>query len=166
METINKTIDNNLLLKYNRAIYIFEKYVEDLYVKTDGMKCGYLINLKDYEDLKQKVNYSKDNGRKSSLKEIKLSDSEKIYTIKEIEKTTPEYLLDMINKGNKYIIVDQNFWKVICEKGEENNQPIWYYTSLNNFSLALKGMKLYFICKKNNIIDKDSFKNDFEKRRV
>ena len=159
MGTINKTIDNNLLLKYNRAIYIFEKYVEDLYVKTDGMKYGYLINLKDYEDLKQKVNYSKDNARKSLLKEIKLSDSERIYTIKEIEKETPEYLIEMINKGNKYIIVDQNFWKVICEKGKEHNRAIWYYVSQNNFSVTLTGISLNFNLTKNNIIDKSSYKN-------
>jgi len=44
MKTTNKLVDNNLLLKYNRAIYNFEKYVEELYKKTDGMKCGYLIN--------------------------------------------------------------------------------------------------------------------------
>ena len=53
MKTTNE-VDNNLLLKYNIAIYNFEKYVEDLYKKTDGMKCGFLINLKDYEDLKKK----------------------------------------------------------------------------------------------------------------
>ena len=124
MKTTNKLVNNNLLLKYNRAIFNFENYVKELYIKTDGMKCGYLINLYDYEDLKKKVNYSKDKARDYLQNEIKLSDSEKIYTIKEIEKRTPEYLIDMINKGNKYIIVDQNFWKVFCEKGKENNEAI------------------------------------------
>ena len=145
MGTINKTIDNNLLLKYNRAIYIFEKYVEDLYVKTDGMKCGYLINLKDYEDLKKKVNYNKDNAKKYMQDEIKLSDSEKIYTIKEMENATSQNLIDMLKKGNKYIIVDQKFWKVFCEKGKENNRAIWYYVSQNNFSVTLNGISLNFI---------------------
>ena len=163
MKTGNKLVYNNLLLKYNSAIYNFEKYVEELYKKTDGMKCGYLINLKDYEDLKKKVNYSKDNAKKSLLKEIKLSDSEKIYTIKEIENTTPEYLKEMLNKGNKYIVVDQNFWKVICEKGKENNRAIWYYISQNNFSVTLNGISLNFNLTKNNIIDKNSYKNANEK---
>ena len=163
MKTTNKLVDNNLLLKYNRAIYNFEKYVEELYKKADGMKCGYLINLKDYEDLKKKVNYSKDNAKKALIKEIKLSDSEKIYTIKEIENTTPEYLKEMLNKGNKYIIVDQYFWKVICEKGKENNRVIWYYISQNNFSVCLNGISLNFNLTKNNIIDKNSYKNVNEK---
>ena len=163
MKTTNELVGNNLLLKYNRAIYNFERYVEDLYRKTDGMKCGYLINLKDYEDLKKKVNYSKDNAKKALIKEIKLSDSEKIYTIKEIGNTTPEYLKDMLNKGNKYIMVDQNFWKVICEKGKEHNRAIWYYISQNNFSVTLNGIALNFNLTKNNIIDKNSYKNSNEK---
>jgi hypothetical protein len=29
-------------------------YVEEIYNKKEEMKCGYLINLKDFEDLKKK----------------------------------------------------------------------------------------------------------------
>ena len=50
MKTANKLVDNHLSIKYNKVIYNFEKFVEELYKKADGMRCGYLINLKDYED--------------------------------------------------------------------------------------------------------------------
>ena len=136
--------ENILLLKYNKAIYNSEKYVEDLYKKTDGMKCGYLINLKDYEDLKKKVNYTKDKAKKYMKDEITLSDSEKIYTIKEMENATSRNLIDMLNKGNKYIIVDQFFWKVFCEKGKENNEAIWYNVFPNYLSVTLNGISLNF----------------------
>ena len=159
MKKENKLVNNILLLKYNKAIYNFEKYFEDLYKKTDGMKCGYLINLKDYEDLKKKANYTK----KYMQDEIKLSDSEKIYTIKEMENATSRNLIDMLNKGNKYIIVDQKFWKVFCEKGKENNEAIWYNVFPNYFSVTLNGISLNFNLTKNNIIDKNSYKNACEK---
>ena len=163
MKTTNKFVDNNLLLKYNRAIYNFEKYIEDLYtkIKTVEMKCGYLINLNDYEDLKKKIKYRKEEAKKYLQKEIKVSNSEKIYIIKEIESRAPEYLIDMINKGNKYIMVDQNFWRIFCEIGKENKDPIFYYiSSQNEFYFTLNKVKINFISTRNNIICKNSYKND------
>ena len=160
MASRNKLIYNNLLLIYNSAIYHFEKYIEELYKNTNEMKCGYLINLKDYDDLKKKIYYSKDNAKKSLLEEKKLNVSEKIYTIKEIEKRTPEYLIDMITKGNKYIMVDQKFWKIFCEKGKENNEPIFYDISQNILNFTLINKTLKFNSTKSNIIDKSSYIND------
>ena len=98
-----------------------------------------------------------------------IKDSEKIMTIKEIEFKTNQYLINMLLNGNKYLIVDSTFWKVICEKGEENFCPINYeitnYTSLLN--IKFKDNKvLRFDNKKNNILEeynlKDKSGNNFE----
>ena len=84
------------------------------YNKKDNKFKGYLINLNDYNELKKRVNYKK--YKNSFLKNFDINDKEKKFTIKELEIKTNYNLINMLLNGNKYIIVDSSFHKVICEK--------------------------------------------------
>ena len=57
-------INGSLLMNYRTAISNFEKYLEDIYSTNNSYRReyeGYLINLKDYERIKDIVDDNKVN---------------------------------------------------------------------------------------------------------
>ena len=118
------SIKEDLIKKYVYFIKTLETKISMLNRKDSNYK-GYTINLDDYLKLKKIIDYEK-NKNKISIQKFDIKYSEKIMTIKELEFRTSQYLINMLLNGNKYLIVDSTFWKVICEKGEENFCPINY----------------------------------------
>ena len=90
----NSLLNQLLLNKYNNAILNFEEYLNTIYYKSKINK-GHLINLKDYENFKEKINYL---NTISKTNDAPLSDLDKIFSIKQIEFNTSSYLINMINK--------------------------------------------------------------------
>ena len=134
-------IKGDLLKKYVDKIKTFESNLAIIH-KKDSKHKGYIINLNDYNKLKEKIEYEK-NKKITISSKIDIKDDEKIMTIKDIEFRTAEYLTNMLLNGNKYIIIDGAFWKAIREKGKESSTVINYEiagsTALLN--LKLKGDK-------------------------
>ena len=163
----NEELLNNkfILLKYQKAIYKFNKELEEIYSYNNSNNNreyeGHLINLKDYEDFIKKINYEKNKySINNSVVDENISDSEKIYTIKQIEFITSKYLLNMIYNGNKYIIINKDLWKILCNKGEENKLLIKFEFNSNYITLKLiDGKKLVFsnYSSSKNIIEKYHF---------
>ena len=110
----------------------------------------------DYNNLKNKIDYEINKNLISKSK-FDIKENEKIMTIKDIEFKTSQYLLNMLLNGNKYIIIDSIFWKVICEKGKENSTVINYSISehTQNLNLNLKNDKslIFDNKKRNNILE-------------
>ena len=70
--------NGSLLKKYINAISDFEKYLEDIYSDYNSYGIehrGYLINLKDYERIKEII----DNNK------VNISNSDKNFNINQIE---------------------------------------------------------------------------------
>ena len=111
---MSSDIKEDILIKYAHKIKTLEENIKS-YNKKDNKFKGYLINLNDYNELKKRGNYEK--YKNSFLKNFDISDKEKKFTIKELEIKTNHNLINMLLNGNKYIIVDSSFHKVICEKG-------------------------------------------------
>ena len=147
-------IKEDLIKKYVDKIKTFESHILTFH-KKDSKHKGYIINLNDYNLLKEKIQYEK-NKNKIMLNRFDIKDDEKIMTIKDIEFKTCQYLTNMLLNGNKYIIIDTSFWKIICEKGKENSTVINYeisgYTSLLNVKLK-DDKTLFFDNSKDNILD-------------
>ena len=149
-------IKGELLKKYVYKINALETSIANINKKDSNHK-GHIINLKDLNDLKDKVQYDKN---KSSIGKAKLDikEHEKKIIIKDIEFKTSQYLTNMLLNENKYIIIDTSFWKVICEKGKESS-PIVYEISKNTtlLNVNLKDNKtLIFDNKKRNNISEIS----------
>ena len=90
--------NNSLLKNYKNAFSDFEKYLEGIYSDKNSFGKeykGYLINLKDYERIKENINNYKFN----------INDSENNSKINQIEFKKPQYLINMILNGNKYIFI-------------------------------------------------------------
>ena len=151
--------NEKVILKYIKAIHNFE---EDLIsisrTKKTNIK-GYLINLDDLDNLKKKLNYNDKVKKITNLGFVQLSDSEKIFTIEDIKIKTSQYLLNMIYYNNKYIMINEQLWKVLCEKGREKENPILYNLDSNIMTFQLDNKKLTFKQneKNRNIIDKDTY---------
>ena len=64
----------------------------------------------------------------------------------------------MISNDNKYIMINEKLWKIICEKEKENETPILYNLNSHNLSLQFdKEETLFFYNNKKNIIDKYAY---------
>jgi len=136
---------------YKNAISEFEQFLNNIYSKknTIGMEyTGYLINLKDYEKIKEIINSEK----------ININNSENTFKINQIEFKTPQYLINMVLNGNKYIIIKPELWELICDKDKKYDSSIIYKVNSKDITFSLDNKELSFKHNK-NIIDKNAFKN-------
>ena len=153
------------LMNYNKNIFDFEEdYLKGINKNYDNKeKLGYLINSKDMDELKENINYSRYKsygGDKKALfvKNFDLSKLSKIKKINQIEFKTSQYLINMIFNDNKYIMINEKLWKIICSKEKENDTPIIYNLNSDNLSLQFdKEATIFFSNNKKNIIDKYAY---------
>ena len=136
----------------------FENYLNRIYSPkfTNDDHRGYLISLENFKKIKKK--YENENNDI-----ISLSNSEESFKIKQIDFKTSKYLLNMIYNDNKFILIDTNLWKEICEKGKEKEEPFIYTIISTDLILMLKdNEELFFKNQKNNIIDISSYSYNFK----
>ena len=99
-------IQEAVLKKYFYRIKTLEENIE-LYNKKEIKRTGYIINLEDYNELKAKIHYEKNdkkkNQNKGAPKDVDIKDDEKIITIKELEFKTNQYLTNMLYNNRCYI---------------------------------------------------------------
>ena len=174
MSERQKIKNEELFIKYNHYIYLYEKFIEKIYGKDinsparDKYK-GYIMNLKDYEELKQNLNYTQVNKFYSSnnieaqkcLQYYDANKFNKIKNIKLIEFNTPRYLVYKIMNGNDYIIISEELWNLINSNENINinkNFLIEYSIESNNqISINFeKGENIFLWTNNNNIINKYS----------
>ena len=157
--------NNKLLIEYYQAIYDFEeKYRNILYsnIKANEFKkCeGYLINLKEYDDLKQKIYYNNYKMNTNSIPQIKIKGQEKQFKIKEIKFRTSKYLTNMILNGNKYTIISKELCKVICDITQKDKPPVKYDIYISKLILHLDSDLTFSIIYNDNTLDKTTYKGE------
>jgi len=151
---------NSDLKDIRNAISNFEKYIKKIYSSdsNEAEHIGYLINLQEYEYIKEIVNTFK----------VNINDCGKVFHINQIEFKTPQYLINMILNGNKYILINADIWNLICDKDKIGESPILYKVNDNDITFSLDNIELSFSHNK-NIIDKKSlnsssdYKSNYEK---
>ena len=170
-DNINKFYDE--FIKYNSAISNFENYIKEIeiYNNIDNKeKKGYIVNYKDFEELKVNILHEKYNlfGVKDFESFQKVSDKIKFNNIKkfrQIEFKTSQYLINMILNDNKYIIINEELWKVIYDEKYENDSPIIYYIDSDSLYFNFQNETiLYFdVSNKNNLNNKHIYNNSKKK---
>ena len=161
-------MSKDLLKKYASAIKSFEDRIKR--INKGAKHIGHLINLKDFEDLKNKVDYTK--NKNSIFGNIIIKDNEKKFEYNDIEIKSCRYLTNMLLNDNKYIIIDIPLYEIICGKGKRRSETLEYiYSNQSNcvyLCLTFKnGEGINFTnINMNNIIDKTKLKiktsNSFE----
>ena len=129
-----------------RAEFInFDNYVKNLYSNQqdnlNGSKAykGYIIDLKNFDELKNKINSNDITG---------------IKPLEQIHFITSSYLISMILNNNKYIIISELLYKTTCHKEKVNENPIDYIINSKELILQLPPNLKFSVDDKNNIIGK------------
>ena len=125
-DTINK--------KYACAIKSLEDRIK-VWKKSIKYKDGHLINSKDFEELKTKVDYK--NNKNIFLLLNVINNNEKKFKCKDLEIKTSTYLINMLLNGNKYIIVDSIFYQIICDKDNKNANSFQFISPNNSNDLNI-----------------------------
>ena len=125
-DTINK--------KYACAIKSLEDRIK-VWKKSIKYKDGHLINSKDFEELKTKVDYK--NNKNIFLPKNVINNNEKKFKCKDLEIKTSKYLINMLLNGNKYIIVDSIFYQIICDKDNKNANSFQFISPNNSNDLNI-----------------------------
>ena len=157
---MSMNINADILKKYQSAVKNLDNYIKIVNTKAIIHK-GYLINLDDFNNFKKKINYEK-NKNCFVPANFTIKEDEKAITINSLDVQNNKSLINMLLNGNKYIIVDSAFYKIISPKGQAFATSTDYSFS-NNFSelhLKLKDQnEIKFSNKKDNIIEESRIKN-------
>ena len=141
--------DNNyqkdLFIKYNYFIYSFEKFITALYQNNqeDSKKNkykGYIFYLNEYEELKENINYNKVKSfyshqaieKQKILEQFEINKFNKIKKFTQIEFNTPRYLFYKIDNKNSFIIINEEFYKMVGNINKEKYSIIEYIIEKNN----------------------------------
>ena len=134
--------ENNSLIIYNLAVYYFEEvFIKSINILNDREYKeleGYLINLKDYENIKKLIDYKNNKPQISPHylgKKIEIKEKDKKFQIKEIEFKTSKYFINMLFNGNKYILISKQLWEILCDEKQKKSSPVKY--EINNSSIIL-----------------------------
>ena len=129
---------------YNKYIYTFEEeYL--LKLKPNVPKNGHLINLTDYNNLKNITQYDKSQKKiYISADSSKIMNLKKLTPIKEIKLKTSRYLINMICNDNEFILISSDLWKFISEGKENDNQLSYIKDKDNKLVIAFDDKKLTF----------------------
>ena len=149
MKENEQAYDKNFINKCKLEFGNFDKYKENLHKYTTSIHSsnskkhkGYIVDLKSLEEFKDK---------------IKSNDTKNIIRIVQVPFKTSTYLLNMLDNDHKYIIINKDLWKTVCQKGKENETPIIYEITFMNLILYLDDIKLKFSNLNNNIIEKNNY---------
>ena len=151
---------------YNKYIYIFEEeYL--VKIKADVPKKGHLINLTDYNNLKNMTKYDKTKKHiYISADSSKIMNQKKLTPIKEIKLKSSSYLINMLCNDNEFILISSDLWKFINEGKENDNQLPFTIDKYNKLVITFDDKKLIFKQNDNikkNIINKQNIEYNIDK---
>ena len=154
----------NKCKEYCNLIYQFEYYINQLYLNLNNQYVphrGYLIDLKEYENFKNDINYQ---IYKTNINEYEINMIDKYVTDFSALNKTLEFKrfvqvefnsyneLEQLLKENQYIFININLWNSLCKIGKEKDSFIYYYIN-NNICFKLKNNELVYFLPNNNIIN-------------
>ena len=146
-------------IKYNKAIWEFEKLIEKLENNNDNTNKkfkGYLIDFEDFEKFKECLNYEqvkynfKNNNDK--IDNFKTNEFQNIKKIKNQKFKSFQHFLDNIKDKKKYVLINEELWNIIGDNSK-NEEPIFF--SVKNQKIILNFDDINKVAfkfdKKNNI---------------
>ena len=141
MEDKSNKLQNYGLKDYIFSIFQFDKFINSIYSNTNDSQefKGYIIDYNEYQNLKEKIKF-KDyiDIQNNIIKTNEIKDSEliNIEKIKHIKfKSSKDLINNLINKKNKYLLINLDLFKIICSQNKEENYPYTY--TINNTCLKL-----------------------------
>jgi len=187
----------NEFFNYNKAIFEFEDFIEkfndDKNIESNKKRNGYLIELKEFEELKNNLNHKKLKKKELKKDECKkYFDKDKFNKIKKIkpfEIKSYQYFINMLLNKNEYKLITDNLFEIICEKQykyqsnviysidksniiiyfEDKNKLIisnLYKNKINDYTLSIKEADKKSFDKFENLLESMVIYNKFEKKFI
>ena len=168
MENLKKYINDNIQIykKYCESIIDYENYLNKLYQKLseeNEMLEGYLIDSKEFENLKQDIDldiYKIMKGEYPEQMKIKFNSfisqnkSIELNKFEQIEIKSYDELSNKLQNNNEFILINTNLWKTICKKEKENEKPLLCFINKYELFVTLKDNNNMHFLPKNNLINK------------
>ena len=154
-----------------KTIYAYSQFYEYITNKLQGKFVkdkiieGYLISSKyfnywrkysDYDDLKGKVLSNSYENLRSTLYKYRKSNKYQSYQDDAVQIIfrSPEELLDALKKNNSYVLIDYNFWKLICtDKGLKERGGVQYKLNKSSITFYFNAFDYCQMITDDNIID-------------
>ena len=163
-------VDPNQVYNYVKAIFNYEKEVEKISTNYPWSETffGYIIKLKDYEQLKNKVKYddlkkfiNDENLCKQEIFKLIKSNEINDYILREFDRLRNidrKEFLDSIKRNKEYKLINKGLWDVIY--GQEKS-PLMYLVDYPEITIYLNKKKekeiiAPFSCINNNILNQKS----------
>jgi hypothetical protein len=157
--------NNSLTLKYFDAFSNLVKFINTIYNQTNqpGQQFeGYLVELNSYNKLLEivnELNSSSPQTQRFSPYNYNETEKKQLYKLKT---TNANNIISLIERNQSFIIVNNEFYDVVCEKKDENK--ITYIIIPEKIILYLtNGTTKEFKNNKNHIIDKSSLLEEKKK---
>ena len=178
--TDDQTRLKDLFIKYNWYIYTFEKFIDKIYKENKESLSkekykGYIVNLKEYENIKDNIEYKKvkpllsSQGKPDFNKIVQNFNPNKFNSInklKQIEFKTARYLFYKITNQESYIIINEDLWNLLGCLGQNNNDSSINYTIEKENQIEINfenGDNIYIRSNDDNIISQYSFNYSIKK---
>ena len=137
-------LNNDYIINCVKAFYKFEHFLNKMNEKLGydfEENFGYLINYERIDKIKKAINYENNKEIYKNLSPSPADQVKKIYTIDEIKFRNSDYLLNMLQNKNNYIIINNELWKVFCKNDKEKLAPIKYYINYSQIKFKLDDQK-------------------------
>ena len=137
-------LNNDYIINCVKAFYKFEHFLNKMNGKLGydfEENFGYLINYERIDKIKKAINYENNKEIYKNLSPSPADQVKKIYTIDEIKFRNSDYLLNMLQNKNNYIIINNELWKVFCKNDKEKLAPIKYYINYGQIKFKLDDQK-------------------------
>ena len=163
-----------LFIKCNHLIFSFEQFIESVYKNKEedsnkSIHKGYIVSLKEYEELKENTNYNKVKSfyslnnidKEKILQQFDINKFKKIKNFKfhQIEFNTPRYLIYKLDNKENFIIINEQIWNFFGAKVENKKYSIGFKVEENcQISINFENGNNIFVKSENNIINEYSIK--------
>jgi hypothetical protein len=165
MEEAVLTFIYKTIKAYSQYQEYIEQKLQGKFVKDKKME-GYLINkeyisywkkFSDYEDLKDLIASNNYQNIRSTLYKYRKSNKYQKYQAdaQQVIFNTPEELYKAVKRENRaYILIDYNFWQLICtEKGLKERGKVIYSLDKNAITFYFNEFDYCQIVTEDNVID-------------
>ena len=135
--------------------FVKDKFIEGFLISQEYF--NYWKKYSDYDDLKNLVSCNNYQNIRPTLYKYRKSNKYQKYQADAIQKIfkSPEELYKAVKRDNQaYILIDSNFWKLICtESGLKQRGGVYYKLNKNSITFYFNEFDYCQIITKDNIID-------------
>ena len=153
---------------YLKAFNNFHIYINQLYSdpnNIDKVKEGYIVNLYNYYNLIMRINEYLEKRKNQTQNGNNAFDDE--VNLVKLKTENLKDVVEKINRNYKFIIINKDLFKVICDQEKQPIHKITYkIITENKLSVQENELQIQIKNFKNNIISKETILVNIENKKI